>query len=277
MVPVLSVIIPTDPGTDDGSPTANLGRERGQRLAVLAHEGKYSIMYGSWPLPIGSGHRTGYIARPDAAGRFPVVLVISTINGLTSTEKDICRRLARSGLAAVAIDFYRDVTGDPIISYGELPDARAVTDIDEVRAFVASEDVDWAVSADVGLFGLDVGGRFALITAATRPWVKSLALAYTPLTGDEERSHQVADFLSNLPVPVLAMYGTDDDLISASTVDEAQRRNDHGQWLLYDGARHGFLDVESDGFDQASADDAMARLIAFFQASLDPAEEIALG
>jgi carboxymethylenebutenolidase len=234
-------------------------------------------MYGSWPLPIGSGHRTGYIARPDAAGRFPVVLVLSSIDGLTSTEKDICRRLARSGLVSIAIDFYRDPGVDPIASYDELPDARALTDIDEIHAFVASDDVAWAVSANIGVIGLDVGGRFALLAAATRPWVRSLGLAYTPLTGDEERSHRVADYLSNLPVPVLAVYGADDGLIAASTVDEAQRRNDHGQWLLYAGAGHGFLDIESETFDQAAADDALARFIAFFKASLEPAEEIDLG
>lgn len=234
-------------------------------------------MYGSWPLPVGSGHRTGYIARPDSAGRFPVVLVLSSIDGLTSTEKDICRRLARSGIASIAIDFYRDPDKDGIVSYHELLDTRAMTDVDEIHAFVASDDVDWAVSGDLGILGLDVGGRFALIAAATRTWVKSMAVAYTPLTGDNDRSHQVADFLSNVPVPVLALYGANDDLISALTVDEAQRRNDHGQWLLYEGAGHGFLDIESPGFDQAAADDAMARLIAFFKASLDPAEEIALG
>lgn len=246
-------------------------------MAVLAHEGTYSIMYGSWPLPIGSGHRTGYIARPDVGGRFPVVMVLSSINGLKSTEKDLCRRLARSGVAAIAFDSYRAPEEDPIAAYDDLSDERAITDIDEIQAFVASDDVDWAISGDVGVLGLDVGGRFALIAAATRPWVRSLALAYTPLTGDEKRSHQVADFLSNLPVPVLGMYGAEDDLISASTVDEAQRRNDHGQWLLYDGARHGFLDIESETFDQAAADDAAARLIAFFKASLDPAEELDLG
>jgi dienelactone hydrolase len=78
----------------------------------------------------------------------------------------------------------------------------------------------------------------------------------------------VADYLDHLPVPVLALYGADDEWIDRSTVDEAQRRNDHGQWLLYEGVGHGFIDIDGDGFDQSAADDAFARLIAFFKATL---------
>jgi len=93
-------------------------------------------------------------------------------------------------------------------------------------------------------------------------------VAYTPLTGDEEREHHVADYLDHLPVPVLGLYAANDDLIDSSTVDEAQRRNDHGQWLLYEGVGHGFLDSDGDNFDQGAADDAMARIVAFFEATL---------
>jgi dienelactone hydrolase len=87
----------------------------------------------------------------------------------------------------------------------------------------------------------------------------------------------VADYLDHLPIPVLALYGTDDELIDPSTVDEGQRRNEHGQWLLYEGARHGFLDVDGDNYDESAADDAMARILAFFKATLAPPEIEELG
>jgi carboxymethylenebutenolidase len=233
-------------------------------------------MYGSWPLPIGSTHRSGYIARPDAAGRFPVVLVLPSLNGLTSFEKDICRILARSGIAAVAPDFYRE--GDsPLAAYNQVGDARVMTDIDEIHDFIGSPDVDWNVNDELGVLGLDVGGRFGLIASATRGWVKSLVIAYTPLTGDEERQFQVADYLNHLPVPVLGLYGSNDELIENATVDEAQRRNDHGQWLLYQDAGHGFLDVEAADYNEAGAADATARILAFFKATLPQAIEEDLG
>ena len=140
-----------------------------------------------------------------------------------------------------------------------------------------STDVDWNISTTLGLIGTDVGGRFALAKAATRDWVRSVVVAYTPLTGDEDRTFQVADYLGHLPIPVMGLYGTADELIDTASVDEAQRRNDHGQWLLYDGAGHGFLDVTSEGFDPAASDDAFARILAFFLATLGQPEIEELG
>ncbi len=239
-------------------------------MAVLSHEGTYPILYASWPIPVGTQHHDGYIARPDEAGKFPVVLVVPDLNGLGSFEKDICRRLARSGIAALSLDMYRSQT-DPLTAYNALTDRRAAADLEEIHEFIDSDDVEWNVSSNVGILGTDVGGRFALIKAATRDWVRSVAVVSTPLTGDEEREFQVADYLDHLPVPVLGLYGTDDKLIDTSSVDEAQRRNEHGQWLLYQGAGHGFLDVDAPDFDQAAADDGFARIVAFFQATLEPA------
>ncbi len=243
---------------------------------MLAHEGTYPVLYGGLPIPIGAAHRTGYFARPDEAGRCPVVVVLPGLPGLGSFEKDLCRRLARTGFAAIAIDFYRR-DDDHLAAYNELTDLRAQTDLDELHEFLASEDVEWNLGGDVGVFGSDVGGRFAIIASATRPWVKSAAIAYAPLTGDEKREHQVADYLAYLPIPVLGLYGARDELIDAGSVDEAQRLNLHGQWLLYEDAGHGFLDVNASEFDQAAADDAFARLVAFFSATLPTPELEELG
>ncbi len=262
--------------TGAGRRTSYATDYRSRVMAVLPHEGTHSIMYGPWPIPIGSRQRTAYLARPDAAGQFPVVLVLPTLDGLTGFEKDLCRKFARSGLIAIALDFYRH-GGEPLAAYNRLTDTRALTDVDEAHEFIESDDVSWAVSGDIGILGLDVGGRFGIITAATRPWVKSLAVAYTPLTGDEDREYQVADHLGHLPVPVLGLYGADDTLIDASTVDEAQRRNDHGSWILYEGAGHGFLDVDADLYNADAAADADARIVEFFRATLPPAVEIDLG
>jgi carboxymethylenebutenolidase len=239
-------------------------------LAVLAHEGTYPIMYGDIPIPVGAGHRTGYLSRPDEAGVFPVVVVLPALEGLGSFEKDLCRRLARSGVAAIALDLYR-LDDDPLAAYNDLTDIRAMTDLDEVNEYVSSDDVDWNAGERIGLLGVDVGGRFALLKAATGPWVGAVAVLYTPLSGDETRDLQVSDHLDGVGVPVLGLYGAADELIEAATVDEAQSRNSHGQWLLYEGAAHGFADPEADGFDQAASDDAVARLIAFFRQTLPPA------
>lgn len=240
-------------------------------MTVLAHEGTYPILHQTWPIPIGTAHRTGYIARPDEFGVFPVVIVVPGLDGLTGFEKDICRQLARSGIAAVTFHPYEEHTSDPLEDYHTLSDTRALTDLDEIYEFIMSDDIAWNAGDKVGILGLDVGGRFAIAKAARSSWVGSLVCVGTPLTGDENREIQVADHLDHLPVPVLAMYGAEDQFIDNATVDEAQNRNQHGQWLLYAGARHDFLDPNSDDYDVAAAGDAMERIKAFFLASLPEA------
>jgi carboxymethylenebutenolidase len=233
-------------------------------------------MYGGFPVPVGSGYRNGYIARPDKAGRFPTALILPGLVGLTAHEKATARSFARRGIATVVVDCYpvRPASSDDALGlYHLLDDGEAVRILDETVQFLASPDVDWSIPDQHGLLGIDVGGRFAMIAGASRPWVASLALISTPLTGDESRRHQVADVLEHLAAPVLALYGAADPLIVPDTVDEAQRRNQAGSWLLYENAGHGFADETSPDYDAAAAADANARLVQFFKTTL-PAPDV---
>lgn len=250
-------------------------------MATLPHEGTHTVIYGYTTVPVGSGYRRGYLARPDQAGRWPVVILAPDLDGLGSHEKYVARRLARRGIAVLAVEMYPKSPGrDPeagLRAYNDLSDKAGLRVIDETHEFLASEDIEWAHADRVGVLGLDVGGRFALIAAAHRPWVAATAVAYTPLTGDEERTFPVADMLNHLGTPLLGLYGSDDELIDTDSVDEAQGRNPGGQWLLYQGAGHGFLDEVGDNFDAASFEDAIVRLSDFFRTRLPAAEPVDLG
>jgi carboxymethylenebutenolidase len=235
-------------------------------------------MYRSLPVPVGSGYRNGYLARPDKAGRFPVVILVPDYDGVSAHEKALARRLARKGLAVVAVDLYAQTrSGDPLEDYHSLDDSEAVRVIDEAQEWLASDDIDWAHAGQVGLLGLEVGGRFALIQAAHRPYVASAAVVYTPLTGDEDRRFRVANMLDHIGTQILGLYAAEDDLIGAESVDEAQARNVSGSWLLYEGVGHGFLDESDENYDQGSAEDAIARLVEFFRTTLPAVAEEDLG
>ena len=243
-------------------------------------------MYGTFRVPVGSGYRPGYLSRPDEAGRFPVVLVFPGVGGLKSYQKDLCRRLARRGFACLAIDLYPGKTDehqasgpvdDGIAAYASQSDRVIASDIDEAHQFLESDDVFWAIPDRCGVLGIDVGGRFALIAAATRPWTRAAVVISTPLTGDENREYQVAEMLGHVAVPVLGLYGSADQLIAPETVDAAQDRNRSGQWLLYDGAGHDLIDDGSLEYDPAAAADAESRITQFFQATLPKPETVDLG
>lgn len=241
-------------------------------MAVLPHEGTFSIMYGSQTIPVGAGYRPGYFSRPDEAGRFPVVVLVPGLSGLGSAEKSICRKLARNGLAVVAVEIFSGTDADAALeAYHHTSDRDVLLTLQETVEYLQSDDLFWALPERVGLLGFDVGGRPAFVASARQPWVGAIAVVSTPLTGDEEREHQVADFLGSLPVAVLGLYGEDDPLIANETVDEAQARNEHGVWLLYEGAAHSFWDDESDDYDPSAMVDLEARLIEFFRATLPAA------
>lgn len=250
-------------------------------MATLPYEGTYSVINGHVTVPVGSGYRRGYLARPDHAGRWPVVVVAPDLDGLGSHEKYVARRLARKGLAVLAVELYPESPGrDPeagLLAYNQLTDKAGLRVLDEAHEFLSNDDIEWAHADRIGMLGLDVGGRFALMTAAHRSWVGASAVAYTPLTGDEERDFPVAEMLNHLATPVLGLYGNEDELIDPESVDEAQARNTGGQWLLYEGVGHGFLDEVGENFDAASFEDAIVRLSDFFMARLPKAEEIDLG
>lgn len=249
-------------------------------MATLPHEGTYSVINGHLAVPVGSGYRNAYLARPDQAGSWPVVLIVPDLNGLGAHEKYLAGRLARRGLAVLALELHvsTPVSHDAALdAYHSLSDHSALHVLDEAHDFLRSTDIDWAHTDRVGLIGLDVGGRLALIASAHRPWVGATAVAYTPLTGDEDRTFQVADMLNHLANPTLGLYGDSDDLIDVETVDEAQTRNVTGQWLLYEGAKHGFLDEVGPNFDAAAFEDAVMRLTAFFQANLPAPITLTLG
>ena len=247
-------------------------------MTVLPHEGTFSIMYGTFRVPIGSGYRSGYLARPDEAGRFPVIFALPGITGLSSFEKDLCRRLARRGFACLAIDLYPDdEDGEPLGAYSARSDRAILADIDEAHEFIESDDVFWAIPDRCGMIGVDVGGRFALIAAATRPWARAAVVISTPLTGDDNREFHVAEMLDHLAVPVLGLYGSADTLIAPETVDAAQDRNQAGEWLLYDGVGHDFFDDGSGQYDASAAADADGRITQFLQTTLPKPETVDLG
>lgn len=252
-------------------------------MPVLPGEGKYLILYGSFNLPAGTQMRRGYLARPDLVGSFPTILVVHDVFGLTSHEGDVCRRLARHGFTAVAIDLYRGA-GPPkgatleqaLEAYESLPDGRALADLHDAFEFITNEEIQGVRKEGLGILGLDTGGRHALLYAAEHRAIQAVAVCYSPLSGPTGpgRRAQPLGVLAHVTAPVLGLYGAEDDLIPRAEVDEAQRLSRQGEWILYEGVGHDFLNDTREGYDHAVADDAIGRLVSFFTSHL-PAAELA--
>lgn len=217
---------------------------------MLAHEGTYPILYGSYDLPVGAGHSPGYLARPDQAGRFPAVLVLPD-SGLSSHHKDLCRRLARHGLAAIAIDL--DLAGSGVVG--------------EAHEFVMAND--WAIKDRFGIIGLGAGGGSGLIYAADNPEVRAVAVVSTDLAD----GGPLTSYLPRLNVPLLGLFGSDE--MPGAQVDDGRIPN--GWFVVYSGVSAGFMDAGAAAYDAAAAVDAYRRLVEFFGQSLPAAQIEVLG
>lgn len=245
-------------------------------MAVLQHEGTIEILYRDFAMPTGARFTTGYLARPDRIGAYPLVVLLPPLRGIAPFVKDIARRLARNRYAVLVPDLTRGAHPGPDAPFDDLAAAhhristrRALSDIDDALAFAFNDPAGWAREGKIGVIGIDTGGAFAVVYAAHRPrLVGALCAVYAPLAGDEHRELQAADALKMLPMPVLGLYGADDALTPAEGVDEAQRRNPHGRWILYEGVGHDFLDDDSDSYHHGAAGDAMARILAVLSAAL---------
>jgi dienelactone hydrolase len=85
-----------------------------------------------------------YEARPAAAGRYPVVLVIPEIFGMHEHIKDVARRFAKEGFLALAFEPYAREGGVLQLPdqaavmkvANSVPDAQVMTDLDALVTYV---------------------------------------------------------------------------------------------------------------------------------------------
>ncbi|MET4685471.1 dienelactone hydrolase family protein [Brevundimonas faecalis] len=240
----------------------------------------------SYPAPDGF-ELPAYVARPEGQGPFPVVVVVSEIFGVHEYIRDVCRRLAKAGYAAVAPAFFVRVE-DP----APLSDMQAVMRIvaaagyEQVMGDVGAT-LDWigaqawAQSERVGITGFCWGGKVVWQACARFPaldagvaWYGRLAPAATA-TEEQKTAGRPwpVDLAAELKAPVLGLYGGQDAGIPLASVEAmraalAQEGAAGSEIVVYDDAPHGFHADYRASYREADAKDGWRRLLALFEARL---------
>lgn len=242
-------------------------------MSVMPHEGTHVILYGGTNIPAGTQVHSGYLARPDLGGGFPTIVVVPDKDGVDSSVKDLCRRFARHGFAAITVDLYRDhgpgrraTPAEMEAAAAAVPRARALADLDDLYGFIASPGTPWAAPDRVGVFGIGWGGSLALESArSAREMVRAATIAYAPADGPPP----LVDLVAGLRMPLLCLYGreseTDIDAIKA-----LRDANSRTEIVVYNDVGDGFLDDGSDAFDPTAGNDAVDRAVEFFGTRLSP-------
>jgi carboxymethylenebutenolidase len=234
---------------------------------------RYEVSMSAEMISFPSGSRTlaGYFAQPEGAGpspalaagaSVPAVLVIHEIFGLNENMKDIARRFAGEGYAALAVDLFAganrivcmfslfmgmrsDSTG-----HGGIRDLRAALD------FLGQQPgVD---PARLGAVGYCLGGGLAIALACADNRLKAIAPYYGmnphPLEAVERSC------------PVVGSYPAKDFTAKAGRALEAslERFQIPHDIKIYEGAGHSFFNDTLPAYNADAALDSWERVKTFF-------------
>jgi carboxymethylenebutenolidase len=208
----------------------------------------------------------GYLAMPDSGGPHPGVVVIHEAYGLNDHIKDIARRLADAGYAALAVDLFAGrnraicmarymagMLGGSVNRYG-------IDDLKSALTFLAKlEEVD---AQRMGAIGFCMGGSFAVAWACTDSRLKAIAPFYAA-------NPRPLDVVKRL-CPVVGSYPEQDFTARAGrSLDAALTRFDVPHDIkIYPNAHHSFFNDQGRAYDEQAADDAWQRVLTFFGAKI---------
>jgi carboxymethylenebutenolidase len=222
-----------------------------------------------------------YEARPAAAGKYPIVLVIPEIFGMHEHIKDVTRRFAKEGFLSLTFEPYAREGGvlhlpniesvrkvvDPV------PDEQVMGDLDALVAYAKQHP---AGRADrIGVTGFCRGGMYTLLFAAHSrdvtaavPWYGQLRPAKTPGV----RSVGPLDIAAKIKCPVLGLYGGEDLGIPVPDVKEMEAAlkgsGKTAEFVIYPGAPHAFFADYRPSYRAEAAKDAWGRCVAWFNKHL---------
>ncbi len=193
-----------------------------------------------------------YRARPAGVRNAPLLLVSPEIFGLHEWVQDICRRFAKAGYYAIAVDpFQRQ--GDPtriaqintlvrdIVS--RATDTQVMSDLDATVAISARSGAD---AKRLAITGFCWGGRVTWLYAAHNPAVRAGVAWYGRVTGEptERQPNVPIRLVDRINAPVLGLYGTRDRGIPVADVEAMnaalKAAGKPSEIRLFD-ADHGFL------------------------------------
>ena len=234
------------------------------------------IVAGDVKIPVPDGDISGYRARPESGGPFPVVLIAYEVFGLQEHIKDICRRFAREGYLAIAPDlYYRQGDVSKLENFDEIfkivskvPDAQVMSDLDAAIEWAAKNMGD---AQRLGVTGFCWGGRIAWLYAAHSPKVKAGTAWYGRLVGDtaELQPKNPIDIVPKLKAPVLGLYGGQDQGIPLDTVEKMRealkKAGNPSEIIVYPDAQHGFFADIRPSYRKEAAEDGWKRLLAWFK------------
>jgi carboxymethylenebutenolidase len=219
-----------------------------------------------------------YLARPTGTGPFGGVVVIHHMPGYDSGTKEIARKFAAHGYAALVPNlYYRDApdaspddAAAAARAKGGVPDERLVGDVGGAAEYLRALPDS---NGKVGVIGYCSGGRQSLLAACSLPLDAAVDcygafVVNQPPEGMPLKVTPIVDKVKDLSCPLLGLFGADDQHPSpqetaqlSKALDEAGKAH---EFHTYDGAGHAFFSVDRTAYRPEAARDGWQRIWDFF-------------
>ncbi|WP_226571639.1 YghX family hydrolase [Mangrovibacter yixingensis] len=220
--------------------------------------------YIHYPSPQGHGEVRAYFVRPAKIdSKRPAVVVVHENRGLNPYIEDVARRVAKAGYLALAPDGLSSVGGYPGNDdkgrelQAQVDPTKLMNDFFAAVNFMLSHPQG---TGKVGITGFCYGGGVANAAAVAFP---ELAAA-VPFYGKQPPAESVP----NIRAPLLLHYAGRDTRINEGwpAYEAALKANNkiYEAWV-YPDVNHGFHNDSTPRYDQAAADLAWQRTLAWFE------------
>ncbi|NKB88899.1 MAG: dienelactone hydrolase family protein [Acidobacteria bacterium] len=234
-----------------------------------------SPRHGEWVVvDTPGGPVSSWVVYPERADGAPVIVVIHEIFGLTDWIRSVADGFAAEGFIAIAPDLLSgkgpdgggtDSLESPRTAIRDLDPAEVKVRLDGVAHYGMSLP---AATDRFGVVGFCWGGSTSFRYATLQPGAGAAVVYYGGSPPSED--------LANLQVPVLGLYGGNDNRVNATIAPAQEALSDTDaryEVEIYDGAGHGFLRAQNhDELGQqntAAATAGWPRTIAFFRELLE--------
>jgi carboxymethylenebutenolidase len=242
-------------------PTATPAATTAPKIPVTGE----NVVYGE----VGGKKLNGFLARPKGvSGPLPGIIVIHEWWGLNDNIRDMARRLAGEGYAALAVDLYGGAKADT-------PDQATALMQAAMKDMAAGQDnlhqaYNYLATAQhaprIGVIGWCFGGGWSLATALLLPdKIAATVIYYGHLETDRAK-------LATLKMPILGFFGGQDGSIPVATIRQFESTlKELGKSVeihIYENAKHAFANASGGNYNAEAASDSWKRTVEFLARNL---------
>jgi len=224
-----------------------------------------------------------YVARPSALGAFPGLILVHGVHGFEEHMKDVARRFAVHGYAAIVPALYSRNDFLCVVEEEDLektsawlrarPNAQATGDLSAAAAFLRGAPY---VNDRIGVVGFCSGGRVALVYACNTTGLHALVNFYSNgiLQPTEANLVPAVDMVEDLCCPMLGLFGDDDANPSPGDVDrlseELATHTKTFEIVSYKNAGHAFFSDTRSSYRGEACHMAWGRCLEWLSRYLKP-------